>query len=261
MKNGFNFVDHIVKELKNNKPSIENNFNVGGTFVSKTSGIISGVEVFIQILEKINRDNKIYHIKDSKDLVNRGDSLVSIRGNASDIMNIKTLGENLLSSICSVSTTMFKYLQEIKDLECDVFVFENNILGIGEYYDAAVEDAGGHVLKVSNAYLPYLVWSQDNVEAILNNISSEEIFIEVTNLDQFKQAISLPCTHIVCVDFDLESIEIASINNTNKVIGIKNNLTFANIHSYANHNIDFVIIDNFYRNLKKFEVEFKFFDI
>ena len=145
MKNGFNFVDHIVKELKNNKPSIENNFNAGGTFVSKTSGIISGVEVFIQILEKINRDNKIYHIKDSKDLVNRGDSLVSIRGNASDIMNIKTLGENLLSSICSVSTTMFKYLQEIKDLECDVFVFENNILGIGEYYDAAFGSTFGQL--------------------------------------------------------------------------------------------------------------------
>lgn len=259
MKN--NIVDYLTKEIKSSKNNLNDTFNIGGTFVSKTSGIISGVEIFIQILEKINRENKIYHIKDSKDLVNRGDSIVSIRSNSNDIIGIKTLGENLLSSLSSVSTTMSKYLQEIKDLECDVYVFQNITSNIGELYDAAVEDGGGKVLYTNKYYLPYLIWSKEEIDKYFENISpDEEVYVEVKNIDEFQRAVSYPCTHIVCVDFDVESIEIANANKRDKIVGIRSNLTFANIHSFAKNNIDFVIIDNFYRNLKKFEVEFKYFE-
>ena len=259
MKN--NIVDYLTKEIKSSKNNLNDTFNIGGTFVSKTSGIISGVEIFIQILEKINRENKIYHIKDSKDLVNRGDSIVSIRSNSNDIISIKTLGENLLSSLSSVSTTMSKYLQEIKDLECDVYVFQNITSNIGELYDAAVEDGGGKVLYTNKNYLPYLIWSKEEIDKYFENISpDEEVYVEVKNIDEFQRAVSYPCTHIVCVDFDVESIEIATANKRDKIVGIRSNLTFANIHSFAKDNIDFVIIDNFYRNLKKFEVEFKYFE-
>lgn len=259
MKN--NIVDYLTKEIKSSKNNLNDTFNIGGTFVSKTSGIISGVEIFIQILEKINRENKIYHIKDSKDLVNRGDSIVSIRSNSNYIIRIKNLGENLLSSLSSVSTTMSKYLQEIKDLECDVYVFQNITSNIGELYDAAVEDGGGKVLYTNKNYLPYLIWSKEEIDKYFENISpDEEVYVEVKNIDEFQRAVSYPCTHIVCVDFDVESIEIANANKRDKIVGIRSNLTFANIHSFAKDNIDFVIIDNFYRNLKKFEVEFKYFE-
>jgi nicotinate-nucleotide pyrophosphorylase len=259
MKN--NIVDYLTKEIKSSKNNLNDTFNIGGTFVSKTSGIISGVEICIQILEKINRENKIYHIKDSKDLVNRGDSIVSIRSNSNDIIRIKTLGENLLSSLSSVSTTMSKYLQEIKDLECDIYVFQNITSNIGELYDAAIEDGGGKVLYANRCYLPYLIWSNGEVGKYFENIQfDDEIYVEVHNISEFQQALTYPCTHIVCVDFDLESIEIATSNKNNKKVGIRKNLTFANIHSYAKNNIDFVIIDNFYRNLKKYEVEFKYFE-
>ena len=154
----FNFVDNIVKDVLSNKSNISRNITMGGTFIARTSGIVSGVEMFIQVLEKMNRLNKVYHIKSSQDLVNRGDSLVSIRGNASDVLAIRELGENLLSSICSVSTTVSKYLQEIKDLDVNVLVCENGISGIGEYYDKAVIDGGGNILYKDTMYLSYLVW-------------------------------------------------------------------------------------------------------
>ena len=259
MKN--NIVDYLTKEVKNNKINVINSFNIGGTFVSKTSGIVSGVETFIQVLEKLNRENKVFHIKDSKDLVNRGDSIVSVRSNSSDIINIKTLGETLLSTLSSVSTTMSKYLQEIKDLECDIYVFQNITSNIGELYDAAIEDGGGKVLYTNRCYLPYLIWSNGEVGKYFENIQfDDEIYVEVHNISEFQQALTYPCTHIVCVDFDMESIERATSNKNNKKVGIRKNLTFANIHSYAKNNIDFVIIDNFYRNLKKYEVEFKYFE-
>lgn len=259
MKN--NIVDYLVKEVKNNKTNANESFHIGGTFVSKTSGIVSGVETLIQVFEKINRENKVYHIKDSKNLVNRGDSIVSVRSNSNDIINIKSLGENLLSALSSVSTTMSKYLQEIKDLECDVYIFQNIIPIIGELYDVAVEDGGGKVLYTNKSYLPYLIWSNEEVDKYFKNISlDEDVYVEVRNISEFQKALTYPCTHIVCVDFDIDSIEIATINKYNKQVGIKNNLTFANIHSYAKNNVDFVIIDNFYRNLKKFEVEFKYFE-
>lgn len=259
MKN--NIVDYLVKELKSNKTNGIDTFNIGGTFVCKTSGIVSGIEILIQVFEKINRENKVYHIKESKNLVNRGDSLVSVRTNSNDIINIKTLGETLLSTLCSVSTTMSKYLQEIKDLDCDVFVFQNNIPTIGELCDIAVEDAGGKVLNTNKFYFPYIIWSNEDADKYFKNISFEDdVYVEVRNINEFQKALNYPCTHIVCVDFDIESIEIASINKNNKLLGIRNNLTFANIHSYAKNNVDFVIIDNFYRNLKKFEVEFKYFE-
>ena len=105
------------------------------------------------------------------------------------------------------------------------------------------------------------IWSKEEIDKYFENISpDEEVYVEVKNIDEFQRAVSYPCTHIVCVDFDVESIEIANANKRDKIVGIRSNLTFANIHSFAKNNIDFVIIDNFYRNLKKFEVEFKYFE-
>ena len=92
MKN--NIADYLVKELKSNKTNGIDTFNIGGTFVCKTSGILSGIEILIQVFEKINRENKVYHIKESKNLVNRGDSLVSVRTNSNDIINIKKRRKN-----------------------------------------------------------------------------------------------------------------------------------------------------------------------
>jgi hypothetical protein len=178
MKN--NIVDYLTKEIKSSKNNLNDTFNIGGTFVSKTSGIISGVEIFIQILEKINRENKIYHIKDSKDLVNRGDSIVSIRSNSNDIIRIKTLGENLLSSLSSVSTTMSKYLQEIKDLECDVYVFQNITSNIETQLSskASESDLSSTNLKV------------ENLENNLENLSHG--FQHINSQTQFAVRTSLP---------------------------------------------------------------------
>ena len=56
MKNT-NLIDNIVKDIATKKTNISNKITFGGTFIAKTSGIVSGIEMFIQVLEKMNTHN------------------------------------------------------------------------------------------------------------------------------------------------------------------------------------------------------------
>lgn len=252
------FVDEIV--IKNNDQLKISKHEIGGTFVAKSNGIVSGISLVADILQKQSSKNVIYHIKEDGDMMHRGDSLLSVRGPYDEIVKIKEVCQNLLADLSGVSTSLLKYIQEIKDLNTRILFFENTLPGYGEHYNLAIINAGGQIINRRTGYLDVNIWDSDvNVLEIIENINEEEIFVEVNNIEEFNQVIYSKCSHIVCVDFGYEDLEVVSINKNNKQIGIRTNMTYANIHAYASKNLDFVIINNFYNSHKRIDVEFRYF--
>lgn len=253
------FVEEIIIEnnLKNNEIKI----STGGLFVSKSRGIASGITLIADILKKQNSKNTLYLVKEDGDLIKNGDVLLSVRGNYSELMMIKNVCQNLFSELCGVSSTILKFQEEIKDLNVELLFFEHTLPGIGFYYNEAIKNAKGKIIDRQITYLDASIWNSDeSIHKILESFDDDVIYVEVNNFDEFQKLQVSKCTHIVCNNFTLQEIELVVMNNNYKKIIIKNNMTYAGIRSYANKKVDGIIINNFFSQIKKNNIEFHFFE-
>lgn len=252
------FIDEIALTI--NKKNIDTKQPSGGIFVSKSSGIASGISLISDILKKQNPKNTLFLNKKDGDLIKRGDALLSIRGNYSDILKIKDTCQYLFSYLCGISSSIFKYQNEIKDLKCKLLFKEMVIPGLGEYYNQAIINTKSEIISQTTLYFDENIWKSNiDIHEILDSHNDDQIYVEVNNLEEFQQLTISKCTHIVCVDFSPSDLEYVVENKNNKIIILKTNMTYASIRSYANKKIDYVIINNFSSQMKLFDVEFKYF--
>ncbi len=246
----------IDEILNNNKTKKISNHQSGGLFIVKSNSRVFGIQLIKEILEKQNNKNIIYKIKEDGDFVNRGDALISVRGAYTDIFSIKDICQNIISHFTSVMTCLDKYQKEIKDLNTEIIFKENTFPGLGEYYNQLFLLAGCKLVNKDECYLDENIWNNED----FLNIQEPLLYVEVKNMMEFNKAITSKVTHIICVDFNMADLEFVGANKLDKKVGVKANMTFANIHSYASKNMDFVIIDNFYNSVKNIEVKFKYFE-
>ena len=252
------FIDETTTNISKKEPSVK--YQSGGIFVSKSTGIASGIELITDILKKQNPKNTLYITKNDGDLIKRGDVLLSIRGNYNDILKAKDTCLFLFSYLLGVSSSIQKFQNEIKDLKCQLLFKENVIPGIGEYFNKAVLNTKSKLIEHNTLYLDNNIWDSDeDIHEILDKYDDEQIYVEVNNLAEFKELTISKCTHIVCVDFTPEELSVVVEEKNNKIIILKTNMTFASIRSYANKNVDYVMINNFMSQMKLFDVEFKYF--
>ncbi len=249
------YVDEIIN---NNKYKI--NVETGGAFISKGSTIASGINLVSEILKKQNSKNIIFLVKNDGELVKRGDVLLSVRGMYGDVASIKNDCLNVFSELCGISCTLHKFYSEIKDLNVKILFFQNNLLSLGEHYDKTITDCGGVIIPNKTPYFSADLWDKTTeLLDLINGLDAEEVFVEVRNIAEFNQLLVSKCTHIVCVDFSNEDLEYAKYNNNYKKLVIKANMTIPSVRSYANKNFDYLIINNFNSNVKKFDIEFNYF--
>lgn len=253
-----NFNEEITKIINKKESNIK--YQTGGIFVVKSSGIAEGIELVSELLKKQNPKNTIYINKNDGDFIKRGDVLLSIRGNYNDILKIKDTCEYLFSYAIGIASSIQKYQNEIKDLNCKILFKEKIIPEISEYFNKAVLATNSKIISHNTLYLDKDIWNSDvNIHDILNNYDDDQIYVEVNNLAEFKELTISKCTHIVCVEFTPEELEMAVETKNNKIVIAKNNITFAKIRDYANKKVDYIIINNFISQMKLFDVEFKYF--
>ena len=118
------FVDEVITAT--NTKNKNSKHSSGGIFVVKSRGIASGINLVAEIFKKNNPKNILYVIKKDGDFINRGDGLISVRGNYNDIIKVKDTCQNLFSLTCGVSSTILKYLNEIRDLDVKLLFQENS---------------------------------------------------------------------------------------------------------------------------------------
>lgn len=252
------FIDEVVTNINKKEPNSK--YQSGGIFVSKSSGMATGITLISEILQKQNPKSVLYFPKKDGELIKRGDVLLSIRGNYSDILKMKDTCQDLFSYLCGITCSIMKYQYEIKDLNCKLLFKENLLPGISEYYNQAVLYTKSELIPHNTLYFDQNIWdSEQSIHEILEKYDDDQIYVEVNNIVEFNELIVSKCTHIVCVDFEPDDLEYVVENKNNKIIIAKNNMTFAKIRSYANKKVDYVMISNFTTQMKFFDIEFKYF--
>lgn len=251
---------------------IDDNVEVNAYIVSKDEGILAGINVAKELFESKNVQ-VIFHLKDSNE-IRRGDLLMSLRGNARDILLVERTALNLLMRMSGVASAANEYVN-LADGRVIIAGTRKTQPAIGKFDKMALEIGGADTHRFS---LDDMVLIKDNHIAIVGspiealkkaqeNVSlSKKIEIEVETLEDAIACVSQGAD-IVMLD-NMAPSQVNVVVNELKKLKIRNNslieisggINKENIQDYLNLDIDIISIGGLTHSSRSLDFSLKIED-
>jgi nicotinate-nucleotide pyrophosphorylase (carboxylating) len=233
---------------------IDGNVEVSAYIISKDEGILAGIDVAKELFE--SKDVQvIFHLKDSNE-IRRGDLLMSLRGNARDILLVERTALNLLMRMSGVASAANEYVR-MADGRVIIAGTRKTQPAIGKFDKMALKIGGADTHRFN---LDDMVLIKDNHIAVVGspiealkkaqeNVSfSKKIEIEVETLEDAIACVSQGAD-IVMLD-NMNPSQVNVVVNELKKLKIRNNslieisggINKDNIRDYVNLDIDIISI-------------------
>ncbi len=206
-------IDGLISEIKNNETITKklldkNNDNVSCNFVSRTTGVISGIHYSQYIYKRINSKISFQILREDGEFVNRGDVIAVITGPMADILRGQNLALNFVRFLSGIASITRKAKLELVNTGCELVYssFANPI------YEEAIKKAfidGGGIVNNNKTYV-----ITRNIRTRFDNY--QEIFDRIHNLDPELEI-------IIEVDNVADLLEVSNILNKNKRIRVCTN--------------------------------------
>tara|TARA_B100000029_G_scaffold273671_1_gene268448 strand:- start:9261 stop:10118 length:858 start_codon:yes stop_codon:yes gene_type:complete len=204
------------------------------------------------------------------DIINNGDTFVTIKGSANEILLKERVMLNLIQRLCGIATLTKKFSEIAKPFNIKILDTRKTTPGLRLFEKYAVKIGGGynHRLNLSEGIL-----IKDNHIAVAGSVTNAITFIkknkplfliqlEVDSLDQITEALEIG------VDgFLLDNMSPQLINQAIKIIKqykedifieVSGGINLNNIQSYANNGIDAISIGALTHSAKSSDISLKF---
>jgi len=217
----------------------------------KENGVISGIDVFIKVLHKVDKNLNVIVSKKDGDYVNVGDIVLEIRGYESSILKAERTALNFLQRLSGVASVTRRYVEALKGTSVKLLDTRKTTPGMRYLEKKAVLDGGGNNHRMN---LEDMVMIKDNhilmagsiskaVEKIRKFSPDKKIEVEVKNIEEFEEAVSLDVDIIMLDNFDEITLQkILMINRNDIKIEISGNVTLNNISTRTKSGVDFISV-------------------
>jgi nicotinate-nucleotide pyrophosphorylase (carboxylating) len=242
--------DRIKNDVTTNA-LIEYDRTVLAKVSAKEDGVISGIDVFIKVLYKVDKNLNVIVSKEDGDSVNVGDIVLEIRGYESSILKAERTALNFLQRLSGVASVTRRYVEALKGTSVKLLDTRKTTPGMRYPEKKAVLDGGGNNHRMN---LEDMVMIKDNhilmagsigkaVEKIIKFSPDKRIEVEVKNIKEFEEAVSLDVDIIMLDNFDELTLQkVLMINRNDIKIEISGNITLDNISTRAKHGVDFISV-------------------
>jgi len=174
--------------------TIDPNKEITTYFVSREKGVIAGIPLSRYCLEKQDPTLKIEERKTDGDAINPKDIIMSVTGNAQNILQAERIALNFMTHLSGIATETSKYVAAVQHTNAKILDTRKTLPGYRKLAKYAVKAGGGHnhrmglfdmVLIKDNhiAAAGGIVSALEKVRAANPNVKIE---IEVDTLDQLK---------------------------------------------------------------------------
>ena len=249
---------------------IEENEYVKAYIISKDEGILAGIDIAKELFE--SRDVSVsFHLADGCE-IKKGDLLMSLEGNARDILLIVRTALNLLMRMSGVASAANHYVKLVED-KVIIAGTRKTQPAIGKFDKLALKIGGADTHRFN---LDDMVLIKDNhiaavgspLEALLkakeNASFSKKIEIEVETLDDAIECVKNG-TDIVMLD-NMDSKEVGEVIDKlnelnirqNSLIEVSGGITEDNILDYADLGVDIISIGALTHSSRSLNFSLKF---
>jgi len=193
---------------------IKNNIKKRAKLVANQNGIIAGLKFAIQTFKLIDKKSKIKLKKKEGFVIKKGDLIAVIEGNIKNILISERVALNFLSHISGIATTTNQFVKKVGK-KCKICCTRKTIPNLRVIQKYAVKLGGGtnHRFNLSDEYLikDNHIASSDIKTLVLlavKNKKDKKITVEVDSLNQFKKILGLKFNTILFDNMSIKNLKI-----------------------------------------------------
>ena len=225
--------------------------SVKAHIICKENAILCGIPWVSAVYKKIDNSTRIdWHFEEGTS-VEVGDSVASITGQARTILTGERTALNFLQTLSGTATIVREYLIALKGTNTKLLDTRKTLPGLRVAQKYAVRVAGGanHRRGLYDAYLikENHVKSCGSISKALEEARrlrpDKFLEVEVRNIDEFKEALSLKPNMIMLDNFQLSDMEKAvAINSGTVKLEVSGGIDLDSLANIARTGVDYISI-------------------
>jgi len=232
--------------------------------ITKEKGILCGSAWVEECFRQINKDIKIKWLVEDGENIKKNQLICIVEGLITSILKGERVALNFLQLLSGTATSTAHFKSLIKITSAKVFDTRKTIPGLRIAQKYAVLMGGGcnqriglfdQILLKENHKNTY-----DSIGNMLKNIENiEQIQVEVENIKELKEVLSLGVKNILLDNFSIEDCQKSVKLNKNKaILEASGNMNEKNILDYAKTGVDRISIGVITKNIKAIDFSMLF---
>ena len=230
---------------------IPEDHSVKAHIICKENAILCGTPWVSEVYKKIDNSIQIEWNFEEGTCVEVGDSIASITGQARTILTGERTALNFLQTLSGTATIVREYLIALKGTNTKLLDTRKTLPGLREAQKYAVRVAGGtnHRRGLYDAYLvkENHIKSCGSISKALEEARrlrpDKFLEIEVRNIDEFKEALSLKPNMIMLDNFQLSDMEKAvAINSGSVKLEVSGGIDLDSLANIARTGVDYISV-------------------
>ena len=224
--------------------------DVEAVLIAKDEGILAGVDIALEVFNVLDPDIKMEKYKNDGDKFQKGDQIIKLSGSGKSILKGERVFLNLVQKLSGIATTTNKYVQKLKGTSVKLLDTRKTTPGLRAFEKYAVRVGGGHnhrfalydMVMIKDNHIVLVGSITEAVKQIKSKVSPMvKIEVEVSSLDEFKEALETEADIIMLDNMDIKQIKKAvEINQGRKKLEVSGNITLDNVEEYAKTGVDFI---------------------
>ena len=243
---------------------------INAKIIAKENCVICGIDFAKQVFYLIDDSIEFDFCVNDGYFAEKGETILEIKGNGKSILKGERVALNILQRLSGISTNTKKYVKELEGTKAKILDTRKTTPGFRAFEKYAVKVGGGYNHRFA---LYDMVMLKDNhialaggikkaVEEIRKNVSPMvKIEVEVSDLEQFKEALDLNIDIIMLDNMSIEDIKKAvQINNGKADLEASGNITLQNIKQVAETGVDFISSGALIHSARWVDLSLRFLD-
>ena len=239
------------------------------TMITREDAVICGVRWVEKIYQLLGNDVQVKWKVADGSIVEAGDTICEISGNARQLLTGERAAMNFLQSLSATATLTNQYVELIKNTQCKLLDTRKTIPGMRYGQKYAVKCGGGvnHRIGLSDAYLikENHIMACGSILAALSqakNLHPDTLVeIEVESLQELKLAIEGKADVIMLDNFDIEQLKQARslVDSTAPTIKLEasGNVNKQTIADIAATGVDFISVGALTKDIKAVDLSLR----
>ncbi len=239
------------------------------TLITREDAVICGVRWVEKIYQLLGNDVQVKWKVADGSIVEAGDTICEISGNARQLLTGERAAMNFLQSLSATATLTNQYVELIKNTQCKLLDTRKTIPGMRYGQKYAVKCGGGvnHRIGLSDAYLikENHIMACGSILAALSqakNLHPDTLVeIEVESLQELKLAIEGKADVIMLDNFDIQQLKQARslVDSTAPTIKLEasGNVNKQTIADIAATGVDFISVGALTKDIKAVDLSLR----
>ena len=228
-----------------------------GLIVARAAGVISGLDITALVFSRIDPEITFSTKLSEGSVVAVGECIAEISGRLTSVLVAERTALNFLMHLSGIATLTSRFVKQIAGTGCKILDTRKTTPTLRLLEKRAVKSGGGEnhrlglydMILIKENHISAAGSLTKAIEAALRVTTESKsknmlIEVEVTSLDDVREAARFPIDRIMLDNFDLEiaaqAVKLIREQNQNIEIEASGNMTFENVRDYAETGVDFI---------------------